>query len=55
MVKFRDDADPLMVECYNLFRTLQAGGVLNPWCGLALIQVDNILMKLRKEVVDVGV
>lgn len=46
----RDGVHPLLVESYKLLRTLVAGGLITPWAGTVMHDVDVLLARLRKEV-----
>lgn len=42
----REDADPLLVECLDVFRTLQAGGAITTTCAPAHEAIDRMIVKL---------
>lgn len=45
-----EGADQLHVECLELFRKMQAGGMINPMCPWVNEDVDEMIMKLTKVV-----
>lgn len=46
----KEGTHPLLTEGYLLLRRLVAGGLITPWAGAVMHEVDVLLAKLRKEV-----
>lgn len=47
----KEGTDPLIVEAYKMFRTLRVGGLISPYSGFILEQVDDLMKKLEEKVV----
>lgn len=46
----KEGTDPLLVRSFNVLRNLQVGGLISPYSGMILNEVDELLNALKKQI-----